>query len=65
MTERTEDRRKRPLSAGEFASRLGVSPKTVRKWLRDGEVRGKRVGDKGHWLVPESEAERLEGGGER
>lgn len=34
----------------EAARKLGVSEGTVRRWLRDGVIKGTKVG--GTWLVP-------------
>lgn len=35
---------KQYLSAEEIAQRLNVGPATVRKWLRDGKLKGVRAG---------------------
>jgi excisionase family DNA binding protein len=46
------------LKVPEVARRLRVSPETVRRWLRDGELRGVRFSDRGGWRVLSSEVER-------
>jgi excisionase family DNA binding protein len=46
------------LKVPEVARRLRVSAETVRRWLRDGELRGVRFSDRGGWRVLSSEVER-------
>ena len=46
------------LKVPEVARRLRVTPETVRRWLRDGELRGVRFSDRGGWRVLSSEVER-------
>jgi excisionase family DNA binding protein len=46
------------LTVPEVAARLRVTPETVRRWLRDGELRGVRFSDRGGWRVLSSEVER-------
>jgi excisionase family DNA binding protein len=60
----------RMLKVSEVAARLQMHPETVRVWLRDGRLRGVRLGgaraDKLGWRIPESEVERvLTGSGDR
>lgn len=47
------------LKTREVARRLGVSPRTVAKWLRDGELKGIKIPhDGGHiWRVREDDLE--------
>jgi excisionase family DNA binding protein len=56
----------RLLTVREAAERLRVSEWTIRRWLRTGELKGSRFGDKAGWRVRESELEaflkRKEGG---
>ena len=51
------------LTPEELAEALRVSPETVRRWLRTGEVRGQRAGKQ--WRVPWEEGARLVGGEEK
>lgn len=46
------------LKVPEVAKRLRVTTETVRRWLRDGELRGVRFSDRGGWRVMASEVER-------
>ena len=46
------------LKVPEVAKRLRVSAETVRRWLRDGDLRGVRFSDRGGWRVLSSEVER-------
>lgn len=46
------------LKVPEVAKRLRVSEETVRRWLRDGGLRGVRFSDRGGWRVLSSEVER-------
>ena len=41
----------------EFSARLGIKPATVRGWLRQGRLRGAKIGRA--WLIPHSELERI------
>ena len=43
-------------SPDEFAELLGVPPTTVRRWLREGRIRGRKIGRR--WFVPHSELEK-------
>ena len=47
-----------PLKVPEVAARLRVSAETVRRWLRDGDLRGVRFSDRGGWRVMSNEVER-------
>ena len=47
--------RKDVYSPDEFAEVLGVPPTTVRRWLREGRIRGRKIGRR--WFVPHSELE--------
>ncbi len=55
------------LRVEEVAQAIGTTPDTIRRWLRDGKLRGVRPGGtKMGWRIPESEVERvLTGGGEQ
>jgi len=54
------------LKVEEVAERLGVHAESVRRWLRDGRMRGHIISRRGGWRVRESEIERflVEGGPE-
>jgi excisionase family DNA binding protein len=54
----TEERKRQFTSPPEIAARLGVTPATVRRWIREGRIQAKKVGAR-KWLVPVSEMERL------
>lgn len=41
----------------EFAKAASVHPETVRRWLRDGTINGKKFGRK--WRIPKEELERV------
>lgn len=46
----------------EVAEQLRVHPETVRRWLREGRLKGLRISRRGGWRVrPESVSEMLEG----
>jgi excisionase family DNA binding protein len=50
----------RVLTVPETAARLRVTPATVRRWLREGRVRGTSMGsDRAGWRIRESEVERV------
>ncbi len=51
------------LTPEELARALRVDPETVRRWLREGQVRGQKAGRL--WRVPWEEGVRLLGGEER
>lgn len=49
----------------EAARLVGVSPFTVRRWLKTGRLCGHKTGDdpqRARWRVPESELRRILGG---
>jgi acetyl-CoA synthetase len=41
----------------EFARRIAVHPQSVRLWLREGNIKGLKLGR--IWRIPESEAQRF------
>jgi excisionase family DNA binding protein len=43
----------------EVAARVGVSLKTIQRWVRLGRLRAVLVGDQGRLRIPESELPRL------
>jgi excisionase family DNA binding protein len=44
----------------EVAARLRLNPETVRRWLRQGKLRGSLMGsDRGGWRIRESEVQRF------
>ncbi len=48
------------LTVREVAQRLKVTEQTVRHWIRDGKLKGARLGgDRTGWRIRESEVERL------
>jgi excisionase family DNA binding protein len=47
------DRKHRWMTTEEIAAQMGVSPSTVRRWLKQNRLRGRRIGKR--WLVPEQE----------
>lgn len=48
------------LKVTEVAERLRVNPETVRRWLRQGKLRGVLMGgDRGGYRIPESEVRRF------
>ena len=50
----------RMLKVPEVAKRLGLNPETIRRWLREGKLRGVLVGGtRGGYRVPESEVARV------
>jgi excisionase family DNA binding protein len=50
----------RLLTVEEVVERLRVHPYTVRKWLREGKLKGFRLGGaKAGWRIPETEISRL------
>ena len=46
-------------SATEAASRLGVTPETVKAYCRVGKLAAKKVGPRQQWFVPAAEIARL------
>lgn len=50
----------RLLRVADVAAKLKVHPETVRDWLRQGRLRGSRLGgDRAGWRIAESEVERF------
>lgn len=49
---------RKTFSVQEFSRITGVSGSTIRKWLRDGELRAVKPG-KRKWLIPVCEIQRL------
>ena len=48
------------LTVLEVATQLRITPKTVRRWLRAGKLRGVRLGGKKvGWRIPQGEVDRL------
>jgi len=47
------DREHRWMTTQEIAEEMGVSPSTIRRWLKDGRLQGRRIGRR--WLVPPQE----------
>ena len=47
------DRTHRWMTTDEIAVQMGVSPSTVRRWLKTKRLRGRRIGRR--WLVPRQE----------
>ena len=48
------------LTVKEVAERLRIHPVTVRLWLKDGRLRGVRIGGtKTGWRIPASEVDRI------
>lgn len=55
---RAEERQAREtLTVVEFAERLGKHPVTVRDWLRQGVIKGTKLGRE--WFIPRSELEKI------
>jgi excisionase family DNA binding protein len=52
------------LTVREVAERLRVNPETVRRWLRQGRLKGALMGgDRGGYRISENEVERVKKGG--
>lgn len=47
------------LKVEDVATRLDVNPYTVRRWLRDGRLRGMRLAGSAGYRIPMSEYERF------
>ncbi len=47
------------LTVKQVAERLKLHPETVRTWLRDGRLRGRRLSDRMGWRVPAGELRRF------
>ena len=55
----------RRLTVPEVAERLRVGPETVRRWLRQGKLRGRLIGGtRAGYRIPEGEVSRILSGGE-
>jgi len=52
------DYERKTISVNEFNRITGVSESTVRRWLKDGNIKGIKAG-KRKWLIPVSELTRL------
>ena len=54
------------LTVSEVAEKLKISPYTVRRWLRDGKLKGKLMGgDRGGYRIPASEVVRFMANGDK
>ena len=53
------------LTVDEVSVRIRVHPRTVKRWLATGKLRGKLLGDRAGWRVPEAELQRFMEGDER
>lgn len=53
----TEAKGKKVLTVPELSEILGTPETTIRRWLREGKLRGTQIGRK--WLIPISEAEKI------
>lgn len=50
----------RYVTVEEVAKRLALNPETIRRWLRDGKIKGVRIGvRRAGWRIPMSEVERV------
>ena len=47
------------LTVDEVAERLRVHPRTVKRWLADGKLRGKLLGDRAGWRIAEVDLQRF------
>ena len=47
------------LTVQEVAAKLKLNPETVRRWLREGRLRGVKFGRRGGYRVSEAEVQRL------
>jgi excisionase family DNA binding protein len=53
----------RMYTVAEVADRLRLHPQTIREWLREGRIKGIRLGGtKAGWRIPADEIARLERG---
>lgn len=43
------------LRISEVAERLGISDRTIRKWIKDGKIRAYRAGERCMWLIQEKD----------
>jgi len=53
------------LTANEVARRLKVHPRTVKRWLNAGLLKGKLLSDRAGWRVSEEELRRFMDNGEQ
>jgi hypothetical protein len=60
MEQKTKAEQPKPemITTIEFASRIGVTPAAVRKWLKEGVIKGKKIGPR-RWFIPTSEMEKV------
>lgn len=58
MDEKIEQETVTYLTPKEFAERSGFAANTIRKWLREGVIKGKQVG-KRSWRIPVGEIEKM------
>ena len=49
----------RLLTVAEVAQRIRVHPESVRRWIREGRLRGIALGARAGYRVPENEVERF------
>ncbi len=47
------------LTVDEVAERLRVHPRTVKRWLAEGTLRGKLLGDRAGWRIAEDDMRRF------
>ncbi len=47
------------LTVRQVADRLDLTATAVRRWLRDGRLRGTRASDRGIWRISEGELQRF------
>ena len=54
----SENYQRQTVSVKEFCLVTGLAGSSVRKWLQDGDLKGKKAG-KRKWLIPVSELQKL------
>lgn len=59
MEETAQVDEERYLTVAEAAERLKLAPVTIRRWLREGRMRGTLLSDRGGYRIPESEVGRI------
>jgi excisionase family DNA binding protein len=47
------------LRVSQVAERLGISDRTIRKWIKDGKVRAYRAGEGCMWLIQEDDVDKI------
>jgi hypothetical protein len=52
------------LTVRQLADKLGLGERAIRDRLSRGEIKGKKLGDRGKWFIPQHEVDRLLGQGE-